>query len=187
MKKDDDVPCSITSSLEHFPQEEASIKEEPTRPPQNPPTNLTVVTVEGCPTFVILDWEKPDNDTVTGWFDFFLILFQNTVFQAYFYFDSDFVPFKIILSSQKCLTLQCFYFMLLWQYSLLHGYLHIMQTTFLPLCFWSVSQIQWKYLSGRSVELCQHITCCTHCKTTKFSLCKDSVHLSLCLCLWVPG
>ncbi|XP_066859264.1 target of Nesh-SH3 isoform X37 [Anser cygnoides] len=65
MKKDDDVPCSITSSLEHFPQEEASIKEEPTRPPQNPPTNLTVVTVEGCPTFVILDWEKPDNDTVT--------------------------------------------------------------------------------------------------------------------------
>ncbi|XP_014802786.1 PREDICTED: target of Nesh-SH3 isoform X25 [Calidris pugnax] len=65
MKKDDDVPCSITSSLEHFPQEEPGSKEEPTRPPQNPPTNLTVVTVEGCPTFVILDWEKPDNDTVT--------------------------------------------------------------------------------------------------------------------------
>uniref|UniRef100_A0A8C0IFY1 Fibronectin type-III domain-containing protein n=1 Tax=Bubo bubo TaxID=30461 RepID=A0A8C0IFY1_BUBBB len=65
MKKDDDVPCSITSSLEHFPQEEGGSKEEPTRPPQNPPTNLTVVTVEGCPTFVILDWEKPDNDTVT--------------------------------------------------------------------------------------------------------------------------
>ncbi|XP_064500333.1 target of Nesh-SH3 isoform X37 [Pseudopipra pipra] len=65
MKKDDDVPCSITSSLEHFPQEETGSKEEPTRPPQNPPTNLTVVTVEGCPTFVILDWEKPDNDTVT--------------------------------------------------------------------------------------------------------------------------
>ncbi|XP_074890327.1 target of Nesh-SH3 isoform X32 [Buteo buteo] len=65
MKKDDDVPCSITSSLEHFPQEEAGSKEEPTHPPQNPPTNLTVVTVEGCPTFVILDWEKPDNDTVT--------------------------------------------------------------------------------------------------------------------------
>ncbi|XP_067157230.1 target of Nesh-SH3 isoform X3 [Apteryx mantelli] len=65
MKKDDDVPCSITSSLEHFPQEEGGSKEEATRPPQNPPTNLTVVTVEGCPTFVILDWEKPDNDTVT--------------------------------------------------------------------------------------------------------------------------
>ncbi|XP_068762960.1 target of Nesh-SH3 isoform X5 [Struthio camelus] len=65
MKKDEDVPCSITSSLEHFPQEEGGSKEEATRPPQNPPTNLTVVTVEGCPTFVILDWEKPDNDTVT--------------------------------------------------------------------------------------------------------------------------
>ncbi|XP_064377194.1 target of Nesh-SH3 isoform X7 [Dromaius novaehollandiae] len=65
MKKDDDVPCSITSSLEHFPQEEGGSKEEATHPPQNPPTNLTVVTVEGCPTFVILDWEKPDNDTVT--------------------------------------------------------------------------------------------------------------------------
>ncbi|XP_009991648.1 PREDICTED: target of Nesh-SH3 [Chaetura pelagica] len=65
MKKDEDTPCSITSSLEHFPQEEVGSKEEPTRPPQNPPTNLTVVTVEGCPTFVILDWEKPDNDTVT--------------------------------------------------------------------------------------------------------------------------
>uniref|UniRef100_A0A8C3QIU5 ABI family member 3 binding protein n=1 Tax=Cyanoderma ruficeps TaxID=181631 RepID=A0A8C3QIU5_9PASS len=65
MKKDDDVPCSITSSLEHFPQEEVGSKEEPTRPPQNPPTNLTVVTVEGCPSFVILGWQKPDNDTVT--------------------------------------------------------------------------------------------------------------------------
>lgn len=94
MKKDDDVPCSITSSLEHFPQEEAGSKEEPTRPPQNPPTNLTVVTVEGCPTFVILDWEKPDNDTVTGWFDFFPPLYQNTVFPAYLYFHSVFMPFR---------------------------------------------------------------------------------------------
>lgn len=93
MKKDDDVPCSITSSLEHFPQEEVGSKEEPTRPPQNPPTNLTVVTVEGCPTFVILDWEKPDNDTVTGWFDFFPPLYQNTVFPA-FYFHSGFMSFK---------------------------------------------------------------------------------------------
>ncbi|XP_006033124.1 target of Nesh-SH3 isoform X28 [Alligator sinensis] len=65
MKKEEDVPCSITSSLEYFPQEEGGSKEEPAHPPQNPPTNLTVVTVEGCPSFVILDWEKPDNDTVT--------------------------------------------------------------------------------------------------------------------------
>lgn len=32
-------------------------------PPKSPPSNLTVVTVEGCPSFVILDWEKTDNDT----------------------------------------------------------------------------------------------------------------------------
>lgn len=32
-------------------------------PPKSPPSNLTVVTVEGCPSFVILDWEKADNDT----------------------------------------------------------------------------------------------------------------------------
>lgn len=82
MKKDDDVPCSITSSLEHFPQEEVGSEEEPTRPPQNPPTNLTVVTVEGCPSFVILNWKKPDNDTVTGWFDFFPPLCDNTVFPS---------------------------------------------------------------------------------------------------------
>lgn len=34
-----------------------------TSPPRSPPSNLTVVTVEGCPSFVILDWEKSDNDT----------------------------------------------------------------------------------------------------------------------------
>lgn len=34
-----------------------------TSAPRAPPSNLTVVTVEGCPSFVILDWEKPDNDT----------------------------------------------------------------------------------------------------------------------------
>lgn len=74
MKKEEDVPCSITSSLEYFPQEEGGSKEEPAHPPQNPPTNLTVVTVEGCPSFVILDWEKPDNDTVTGQFTIICVL-----------------------------------------------------------------------------------------------------------------
>lgn len=66
MKKDEDVPCSITDTLQHFPTDDGENKEIATSPPQNPPTNLTVVTVEGCPSFVILDWEKPKNDTVTG-------------------------------------------------------------------------------------------------------------------------
>ncbi|XP_066477365.1 target of Nesh-SH3 [Tiliqua scincoides] len=65
MKKDEDVPCSITNTLQHFPTEDGENREVATSPPQNPPTNLTVVTVEGCPSFVILDWEKPKNDTVT--------------------------------------------------------------------------------------------------------------------------
>ncbi|XP_060054436.1 target of Nesh-SH3 isoform X5 [Erinaceus europaeus] len=62
--KPDDSPCSITDSIKLFPKEE-SIEGNITSPPQNPPTNLTVVTVEGCSSFVILDWEKPLNDTVT--------------------------------------------------------------------------------------------------------------------------
>ncbi|XP_063126989.1 target of Nesh-SH3 isoform X34 [Rattus norvegicus] len=62
--KPDNKPCSITDSVRRFPTEEAT-EGNATSPPQNPPTNLTVVTVEGCPSFVILDWEKPLNDTVT--------------------------------------------------------------------------------------------------------------------------
>ncbi|XP_074157138.1 target of Nesh-SH3 isoform X5 [Sminthopsis crassicaudata] len=62
--KPENEPCSITDSMKRFPTEEVS-EESPTSPPQNPPTNLTVVTVEGCSSFVILDWEKPQNDTVT--------------------------------------------------------------------------------------------------------------------------
>uniref|UniRef100_H0WI78 ABI family member 3 binding protein n=1 Tax=Otolemur garnettii TaxID=30611 RepID=H0WI78_OTOGA len=62
--KPDNSPCSITDSVKRFPKEEAT-DGNATSPPQNPPTNLTVVTVEGCPSFVILDWEKPLNDTVT--------------------------------------------------------------------------------------------------------------------------
>ncbi|CAO2631731.1 Target of Nesh-SH3 [Lemmus lemmus] len=62
--KPDNRPCSITDSIRRFPTEEAT-EGNATSPPQNPPTNLTVVTVEGCPSFVILDWEKPLNDTVT--------------------------------------------------------------------------------------------------------------------------
>ncbi|KAM4699239.1 target of Nesh-SH3 isoform 10-T10 [Discoglossus pictus] len=62
--KPDLVPCSITDTLKHFPTEDPS-NQEATKAPENPPSNLTVVTVEGCPSFVILDWEQPDNDTVT--------------------------------------------------------------------------------------------------------------------------
>ncbi|XP_029942272.1 ABI family, member 3 (NESH) binding protein b isoform X7 [Salarias fasciatus] len=60
--KKPDEPCSITSSLNFFPESEPG-ETNVTAPPRSPPSNLTVVTVEGCPSFVILDWEKTDNDT----------------------------------------------------------------------------------------------------------------------------
>ncbi|XP_014911911.1 target of Nesh-SH3-like isoform X9 [Poecilia latipinna] len=60
--KKPDEPCSITSSMAYFPDEEGS-DVNVTGPPRTPPSNLTVVTVEGCPSFVILDWEKSDNET----------------------------------------------------------------------------------------------------------------------------
>ncbi|XP_062259217.1 target of Nesh-SH3 isoform X3 [Platichthys flesus] len=60
--KKPDEPCSITSSLSFFPEEEGS-DQNVTTPPRLPPSNLTVVTVEGCPSFVILDWQKTDNET----------------------------------------------------------------------------------------------------------------------------
>ncbi|KAF3688269.1 Target of Nesh-SH3 [Channa argus] len=60
--KKPDEPCSITSSLDYFPEDEHG-EVNVTAPPRTAPSNLTVVTVEGCPSFIILDWEKTDNDT----------------------------------------------------------------------------------------------------------------------------
>ncbi|TNN37826.1 Target of Nesh-SH3 [Liparis tanakae] len=55
-------PCSITSSLNYFPVDGAGVADV-AAPPKSPPSNLTVVTVEGCPSFVILDWENSDQET----------------------------------------------------------------------------------------------------------------------------
>ncbi|TSK67283.1 Target of Nesh-SH3 [Bagarius yarrelli] len=60
--KKPDEPCSITTSLSYFPEEEGG-ETTVTGPPRTAPSNLTVVTVEGCPSFVILDWDKADNET----------------------------------------------------------------------------------------------------------------------------
>ncbi|XP_019716269.1 target of Nesh-SH3-like [Hippocampus comes] len=57
-----DEPCSITSSLNFFPEDERS-DVNVTAAPKSPPSNLTVVTVEGCSSFIILDWEQTNNDT----------------------------------------------------------------------------------------------------------------------------
>lgn len=60
--KKPEEPCSITTSLSYFPEEEGG-EQNVTNPPRTAPSNLTVVTVEGCPSFVILDWQKTDNET----------------------------------------------------------------------------------------------------------------------------
>ncbi|XP_028255521.1 ABI family, member 3 (NESH) binding protein b isoform X3 [Parambassis ranga] len=60
--KKPDEPCSITSSLNYFPEDDRG-EANVTAAPRSAPSNLTVVTVEGCPSFIILDWEKTDNDT----------------------------------------------------------------------------------------------------------------------------
>ncbi|XP_028969472.2 target of Nesh-SH3 isoform X2 [Esox lucius] len=62
VNKAPDEPCSITNSLSYFPEEEW-VEQNVTAPPRLPPSNVTVVTVEGCSSFVILDWEKADNET----------------------------------------------------------------------------------------------------------------------------
>ncbi|KAI5106897.1 target of Nesh-SH3 isoform X1, partial [Silurus meridionalis] len=55
-------PCSVTNALSHFPEEENEVTSI-SGPPKTAPTNLTVVTVEGCPSFVIIDWDGTDNET----------------------------------------------------------------------------------------------------------------------------
>ncbi|XP_046696751.1 ABI family, member 3 (NESH) binding protein b isoform X10 [Silurus meridionalis] len=60
--KKPDEPCSITRSLSYFLKEQGG-ETTVTGPPRVAPSNLTVVTVEGCPSFVILDWNKVDNQT----------------------------------------------------------------------------------------------------------------------------
>ncbi|KAK3568892.1 hypothetical protein QTP86_019577, partial [Hemibagrus guttatus] len=60
--KPPEKPCSVTHALSYFPDEENMVTNI-TGPPKTAPSNVTVVTVEGCPSFVIIDWEKTDNET----------------------------------------------------------------------------------------------------------------------------
>ncbi|XP_067848325.1 target of Nesh-SH3 [Heptranchias perlo] len=59
-----DMPCSVTESLKHFP-EENNTNVKAISAPRYAPSNLTLVTVEGCPTFLIVDWKKNENDTAS--------------------------------------------------------------------------------------------------------------------------
>ncbi|KAM8945519.1 fibronectin type III domain-containing protein 1 [Pelodytes ibericus] len=73
ISKDPNTPCSLTDALEHFQVDNLAdilpkdLKEQ-VLPPQKISYNITVVAVEGCHSFVILDWAKPKKgDFITGY------------------------------------------------------------------------------------------------------------------------
>ncbi|XP_044242392.2 fibronectin type III domain-containing protein 1 isoform X2 [Ursus arctos] len=73
LNKDPSAPCSLTDALDHFQVD--SLDEiipndmrKSDLPPQHPPRNITVVAMEGCHSFVIVDWDKATpGDVVTGY------------------------------------------------------------------------------------------------------------------------
>ncbi|XP_067900875.1 fibronectin type III domain-containing protein 1 isoform X2 [Heterodontus francisci] len=73
ISKDPAAPCSLTEALEHF-QVDSLVEiipkdlKDKTLPPERAPLNITIVAVEGCHSFIILDWAKPlKNEFVTGY------------------------------------------------------------------------------------------------------------------------
>ncbi|XP_078086110.1 fibronectin type III domain-containing protein 1 isoform X2 [Mustelus asterias] len=73
ISKDPAAPCSLTEALEHF-QVDSLVEiipddlQDKALPPFRAPHNITIVAVEGCHSFIILDWAKPLKDEfVTGY------------------------------------------------------------------------------------------------------------------------
>jgi hypothetical protein len=72
LSKDPSAPCSLTDALDHFQVDSLDeiIPSDLTKndlPPQHTPRNITVVAMEGCHSFVIVDWNKATpGDVVTG-------------------------------------------------------------------------------------------------------------------------
>lgn len=74
IRKDPAAPCSLTEALEYMQvdvledlmkkdTEAASQKQ----PPKHKPGNFTIVAMEGCHSFIILDWARPiKGDMVSG-------------------------------------------------------------------------------------------------------------------------
>ncbi|XP_059354555.1 fibronectin type III domain-containing protein 1-like [Carassius carassius] len=75
IRKDPGAPCSLTEALEYLQvdvladlmeKDQQSINQK--QPPKNKPHNVTVVAMEGCHSFVILDWALPlKDDMVSGY------------------------------------------------------------------------------------------------------------------------
>ncbi|XP_017267489.1 fibronectin type III domain-containing protein 1 isoform X3 [Kryptolebias marmoratus] len=74
IQKDPGAPCSLTEALEYLQVDilEDVIKKDmaanQNQPPKHKPHNLTVVAMEGCHSFIILDWARPlKDDMVSGY------------------------------------------------------------------------------------------------------------------------
>lgn len=74
IQKDPSSPCSLTEALEYLQVDvlENLLEKDnlvtPNAPPKNKPHNLTVVAMEGCHSFIILDWGQPlKDDMVSGY------------------------------------------------------------------------------------------------------------------------
>ncbi|ELK09949.1 Fibronectin type III domain-containing protein 1 [Pteropus alecto] len=73
LSKDPSAPCSLTDALDHFQVDSLdeiipSDMRKSDLPPQHAPRNITVVAMEGCHSFVIVDWDKASpGDVVTGY------------------------------------------------------------------------------------------------------------------------
>lgn len=72
IRKDPGAPCSLTEALEYLQVDvlENLIEKDSlaaNQPPKNKPHNFTVVAMEGCHSFIILDWGRPlKDDMVSG-------------------------------------------------------------------------------------------------------------------------
>ncbi|KAM5326990.1 fibronectin type III domain-containing protein 1 isoform 2-T2 [Glossophaga mutica] len=73
LSKDPAAPCSLTDALDHFQVDSLdeiipSDMRKSDRPPQHAPRNITIVAMEGCHSFVIVDWDRATpGDVVTGY------------------------------------------------------------------------------------------------------------------------
>lgn len=74
IQKDPGAPCSLTEALEYLQVdvlanliEKDSATASQKQPPKHKPHNITVIAMEGCHSFVILDWARPlKDDMVSG-------------------------------------------------------------------------------------------------------------------------
>ncbi|XP_034086600.1 fibronectin type III domain-containing protein 1 isoform X2 [Gymnodraco acuticeps] len=75
IRKDPSSPCSLTEALEFLQVDvledliqKDSLTDNQKQPPKDKPRNFTVVAMEGCHSFIILDWGRPlKDDMVSGY------------------------------------------------------------------------------------------------------------------------